>query len=58
MSSLSKMFIQETCKLGQYDEKLIEFVLGVIDVNAFRHTVHPNNPLRQNVPEKSKDIDR
>jgi len=58
MSSLSKKFVLETCNLKQFSEELIDFVLGVIDVNAFRHTIHPNNPLRAKVESNEKAIDR
>lgn len=50
MSGLVKQFVQSLCKLTQYDDATIDFVLGVVDVNAFRHSFAP-------VPLKPSPID-
>lgn len=45
MSGLVKRFVFNLCKLTQYDEATVDFVLGVVDVNAFRHSFAPE-PLK------------
>lgn len=41
MSKLIRNFIQDLCKLTQFDDTIIDFILGTIDVNAFKNITNP-----------------
>ncbi|XP_035701318.1 SET domain-containing protein SmydA-8 isoform X2 [Folsomia candida] len=58
MSTLTKNFIRGACHVGDVPEEQIDLILGIIDVNAFRHTLHPNNPLRMEAVKANKDVDK
>lgn len=41
LNLLIRKFIQDVCKLTQFDDATIDFVLGAIDVNSFRNVIDP-----------------
>ncbi|CAL8127078.1 unnamed protein product [Orchesella dallaii] len=44
MSKLIRNFVQDFCKLTEFDENTIDHVLGAIDVNAFKNVTNPMLP--------------
>ncbi|CAL8114186.1 unnamed protein product [Orchesella dallaii] len=55
MSGLVKKFVKSICKLNQFDEETVDFALGVVDVNAFRHSFAPAplKPMQTDLQEDS-----
>lgn len=45
MSKLIRNFVHDMCKLTQFDDSIIDFIFGAVDVNAFRNVT---NPIFQN----------
>lgn len=41
MSKLVRNFIHDKCKLTQFDDDIVDFILGTIDVNAFKNITNP-----------------